>query len=170
MKAKQDIDVLKKAPILSDLDPQLAAELLAGGKFVRRKTGEAIMHEGEEADTMYLFLEGEVDVSKNLTLKIEGKGFGQAEKSMTRLKAGTASVFGEMSMFGTEPRSATVTARSDCLLFELSKESFDELCRNNPVLGLFLTKRIAGILSARLRKGNEDVLKLSTALSIALSR
>ncbi len=170
MKAKQDIDALKKAPFLAELDMALISELLAAGKFVRRKTGEEIMHEGEEADTMYLFLEGDVDVSKNLTLKIQGKGFGQAEKSMTRLKAGTASVFGEMSMFGTEPRSATVTARSECLLFELSRGSFDELCKTNPALGLFLTKRIAGILSSRLRKGNEDVLKLSTALSIALSR
>ena len=119
---------------------------------------------------MYLFLEGVVDVSKNLTLKIAGKGFGQAEKSMTRLKAGTAPVFGEMSMFGDEPRSATLTAANDCVLFELSRNAFEGICEENPRLGLALTGRIAAMLSSRVRKGNDDVLKLSTALSIALSR
>ena len=119
---------------------------------------------------MYLFLEGVVDVTKNLTLKIAGRGFGHAEKSMTRLKAGTAPVFGEMSMFGDEPRSATVTAASDCVLFELSREAFGRICDENPRLGLALIRRIASMLSSRVRKGNDDVLKLSTALSIALSR
>jgi len=166
----RDAELLRKASIVADLSDADAAAILASGRFARFKSGETIMREGEEADTMYLFLEGVVDVTKNLTLKIAGRGFGHAEKSMTRLKAGTAPVFGEMSMFGDEPRSATVTAASDCVLFELSREAFGRICDENPRLGLALIRRIASMLSSRVRKGNDDVLKLSTALSIALSR
>jgi len=166
----RDAEQLRKSSLVADLSDEDVARLLSSGRFVRFSSGDVIMREGEESDTMYLFLEGVVDVSKNLTLRIAGKGFGHAEKSMTRLKAGTAPVFGEMSMFGDEPRSATLTAANDCVLFELSRKAFEAICGENPRLGLALTGRIAAMLSSRVRKGNDDVLKLSTALSIALSR
>ena len=166
----RDTKLLQRVSILADLDDSRLQHIYSVGHFVRFKSGDTIMHEGENADTMYLFVEGSVEVTKNLTLKIAGRGFGHAEKSMTRLKAGTAPVFGEMSMFGDEPRSATIVAADDCLLFELTREAYDEIGREDPGLGLMLTKRIAAMLSARVRKGNDDVLKLSTALSIALSR
>lgn len=152
---------------LSDAD----SDVLEGrGAFERVKAGETVMREGERSDTMYIFLEGTVDVSKELTLKIAGKGFGQAEKSMTRLAAGTAPVFGEMSLFGDHPRSATVSAVGDCLLFALARPAYEELCGQRPDLALRLTRSVAAMLSDRVRKGNDDVLKLTTALSIALSR
>ncbi|OHD76955.1 MAG: hypothetical protein A3J97_07940 [Spirochaetes bacterium RIFOXYC1_FULL_54_7] len=166
----KDTDLLRKVSIIADLDDDKLQKILKVGRFVRFKAGDTIMHEGENADTMYLFVEGTVDVTKNLTLKIAGQGFGHAEKSMTRLKAGTAPVFGEMSMFGDEPRSATIVASDDCLLFEVSREAYDGIGGEDPTLGLILTKRMAAMLSSRVRKGNDDVLKLSTALSIALSR
>lgn len=161
---------LRKAAILSGLSDDDIGQILKLGRFVTFKASDAIMREGEQSDTMYLFLSGDVEVTKNMTLKIAGQGFGHAEKSMTRLKAGTAPVFGEMCMLEDEPRSATITAASDCLLFEIRRASFDTLCDANPRLGLTLMRRIASMLGSRVRKGNDDVLKLSTALSIALSR
>ncbi len=167
---KRDADMLAKSPLAADLSPEELRQLLAAGSFSRFKAGETIMREGEESDTMYLFLEGTADVTKNLTLKTAGRGFGHAEKSMTRLKAASAPVFGEMSLLGDAPRSATVSAVTDCLLFALGHDAYEALCASNPRLGLALTRKVAAILSSRVRKGNEDVLKLSTALSIALSR
>ncbi|MCX7024079.1 MAG: cyclic nucleotide-binding domain-containing protein [Spirochaetes bacterium] len=164
------LERFRKIGILSELDD---AGLEAVADIARRvsfDTGETIMHEGENGETMYLFVEGEVDVTKNLTLKIGRKGFGQAEKSMNKLKAEHVSVFGEMAMFGAEPRSATITAASQCVLYEISREDFASLCAARPTLGVKVLRRIAAVLSSRVRKGNEDVLKLSTALSIALSK
>ncbi|HOZ72023.1 MAG TPA: cyclic nucleotide-binding domain-containing protein [Spirochaetales bacterium] len=166
----KDAELLRRTSLLDGLSSDAVALVLASGSFVRFKAGETVMHEGEKSDTMYLFLEGDVDVTKDLTLKISGKGFGHAEKSMTRLRAGTAPVFGEMSMFSDEPRSATVGAASDCVFFEVTRRSFEAICARDPRLGLELTRRIAVMLASRVRKGNDDVLKLSTALSIALSR
>lgn len=169
-RAGKDAAALRKVGILQDCTVE---ELARIGRICDRmevEAGAVIMHEDEPGDDVFLFTEGQVDVSKNLTLKIGREGFGRAEKSMTKLNAGQASVFGEMALFGTEPRSATVTAAADCVLYRIRRSDFTALCDTDPELGLKVLRRIAAVLGARVRKGNEDVLKLSTALSIALSK
>ncbi|NLJ45977.1 MAG: cyclic nucleotide-binding domain-containing protein [Treponema sp.] len=169
-RAAKSAAALRKVGILQDLSDEELERVLAIAEPLEVKSGTVIMREDEPGDEVFLFMEGRVDVSKNLTLKIGRAGFGRAEKSMTKLTAGQASVFGEMALFGTEPRSATVTASSDCLLYRIRREDFSALCESNPALGLKVVRRIAAVLGARVRKGNEDILKLSTALSIALSK
>lgn len=169
-KTAKSAATLRKVGILQDLSDKQLESILRIAEPLEVKTGTAIMREEEPGDEVFLFMEGRVDVSKNLTLKLGRAGFGRAEKSMTKLSAGQASVFGEMALFGTEPRSATVTAASDCVLYRIRREDFAALCESDPVLGLKVVRRIAAVLGSRLRKGNEDVLKLSTALSIALSK
>lgn len=167
---KREADLFRRSGFVAGLSPAELEELLSAGAFETWKAGEVIMKEGEDSDSMYLLLDGTVDVTKNMTLMTGGRGFGKAEKSMTRLTAASSPVFGEMSLFGKAPRSATVSAAGDCLLFSLSGAGYGRLCESNPRLGLAVTRKAAAILSARVRKGNEDILKLSTALSIALSR
>jgi CRP-like cAMP-binding protein len=75
-----------------------------------------------------------------------------------------------MALFENDLRSATITASEDCLLFEVKRNDFESLCKQHPLLGYKLVKKIAAVLCERVRKGNQDILKLSTALSIALSR
>jgi CRP-like cAMP-binding protein len=132
--------------------------------------GKIIMREGEVGDSMFLFADGVVDVTKNMTLKTGRKDFSNVEKSFVKLDAQHVSFFGDMAMFENETRSATITASADCLIFEIKRGDFESLCDKNPVLGYKIIKKIAATLCERVRKGNQDILKLSTALSIALSR
>jgi CRP/FNR family cyclic AMP-dependent transcriptional regulator len=115
-------------------------------------------------------VKGVVDITKNLTLKVASRGFENVEKSMVKLDSNIVSFFGEMAMIDESPRSANVTAATDCLLLEISKADFEALCDDDPIIGLKMLRRISQVLSRNVRKGNEDVLKLTTALSIALSR
>jgi CRP/FNR family transcriptional regulator, cyclic AMP receptor protein len=169
-KKTDEIELLRKVGILADLTDDDLRKILAISRRAAYKAGETIMREGEQGETMYFFVEGEVDVTKNLTLKLGDRDFATAEKSMNKLSADKVSVFGEMSVFGPEPRSATITANSDCVLYSVNRAEFTKLCENECRIGLAIVRRIAAVLCARVRKGNEDVLKLSTALSIALSR
>lgn len=89
---------------------------------------------------------------------------------MVKLKAEHVSFFGDMAMFQDEPRSATITASKDCVLYKITREDFTRFCDEYPALGVKILRRIAQTMSSRVRKGNEDVLKLTTALSIALSK
>ncbi|MGA2547570.1 MAG: cyclic nucleotide-binding domain-containing protein [Rectinemataceae bacterium] len=169
-KKTDEISLLRKVGILADLGEEDLRKILAISQRVAFKAGETIMREGEQGESMYFFVAGEVDVTKNLTLKLGDRDFATAEKSMNKLSANHVSVFGEMSVFGPEPRSATITAGSDCVLYSVNGAEFTELCDSEPRIGLSIVRRIAAVLCERVRKGNGDVLKLSTALSIALSR
>ena len=133
-------------------------------------SGEDIMEEGNVGDTMYFFLKGVVDIKKALTLKIAKRGFENVEKSMVKLDSNIVSFFGEMAMIDSSPRSATVTASTDCVLFAITRDDFTTLCDEHPAIGLKMLRRISQVLSRNVRKGNEDIMKLTTALSIALSR
>ena len=134
--------------------------------------GEIIMEEGEERCSMFFFIEGEVVVSNTMTMKATGRGggFSEVEKSLVRLSAGMVSILGEMSVIEDLPRSATVKAYSQCILYEISKESFENFVRSHSASGVKILYNISRILCHRVRRGNKDILKLSTALSIALTR
>jgi CRP/FNR family cyclic AMP-dependent transcriptional regulator len=88
---------------------------------------------------------------------------------MVKLKAEHVSFFGDMAMFQDEPRSATITASMDCTLYEITRDSFTKFCDDFPEQGVKVLQRIASTMAGRVRKGNEDILKLTTALSMALS-
>jgi CRP/FNR family transcriptional regulator, cyclic AMP receptor protein len=167
---KLNLTRIKKIEMLagfSDIEVQ-ALGRIAGE--VRVPAGEVIMREGDVGDSMYLFGEGQVMVTKNLTLKTGKRGFGQAEKSMVRLDARYVSFFGDMAIFENDVRSATLTAATDCLLYEIKREDFERLTQQNSALGYKFVRKIAEVLCHRLRQGNQDILKLTTALSIALSK
>ncbi len=157
-------------PGVKELTPLEVDLLFAACQEVRFAAGTEIMKEGDLGDSLYFFLSGEVDVTKALTLAVGHQGFRQGEKSFVKLVAGTVGIFGEMSVLEDAPRAATITASSDCVLYELKQEAFSRLCAEDPRLGVKLLQSIAVTLSRRVRKGNDEVLKLSTALSIALTR
>jgi CRP/FNR family transcriptional regulator, cyclic AMP receptor protein len=169
--SKQKIkEFLKGVHILSDLKDDELDSMIIIVKPVEIPAQRMIIKEGDIGDSMYLFAEGQVNVTKNLTLKLGQKGFSRAEKSMVRLDSKKVSFFGDMAMFEDAPRSATITASTKCLLYEIKRQDFEALCSQNPEMGYKILRKIVTVLCARVRKGNQDVLKLSTALSIALSQ
>ncbi|MBN1835857.1 MAG: cyclic nucleotide-binding domain-containing protein [Spirochaetales bacterium] len=169
-RGKAELEAFRKIGLLADLPEEELAAIHAVAREVRVPSGQVIMREGEVGDSMYLFAEGEALVSKNLTLKTGKHGFSQAEKSMVRLNAQGVSFFGDMAMFENDVRSATITASGDCLLYEITREAFERLAAGRPALGYTLVRKIAVVLCNRLRQANQDILKLTTALSIALSK
>jgi hypothetical protein len=66
--------------------------------------------------------------------------------------------------------TATVVARSDCVLLEITRNDFLRLGEENPRIGYKITRNITQLLCSRLRKADEDTIKLTTALSLALSK
>jgi glutaminase len=72
--------------------------------------------------------------------------------------------FGEQALMDADQRSATVVAETDCECFVVKKEDFEALGGKNCHIGLVVTREIAKIISQRLRKANQDIITLFSAL------
>jgi CRP-like cAMP-binding protein len=71
--------------------------------------GEAVVREGEPGDRLYVIAEGDFDVVS-------------AEGAFPSLADGE--VFGEIALLRDVPRTATVTARTDAVVFALDRDAF----------------------------------------------
>ncbi len=164
-------EALGHFPIFAGLSPQQLGKI---AKIVREttfKAGEAITREGEPGHEMFLLLSGRVEVCKSLTLKLGREGLDTREKSLISLHAGDAPCFGEMALLNEDSRrTATVITLEVCRVGIITSDDFVKLCEADTELGYYLLRNIAKTLVIHLEKTNQDILKLTTAFSLALQR
>jgi len=91
--------------------------------------GERIIEQGAPGQTFYVVASGTVSI-------LTGRGV-----EVTRL--GRGQYFGEMSLLTGEPRSATVVAAEDAVLFELDRPTFAQLFDEQPALAGLLSEALA---------------------------
>jgi CRP/FNR family cyclic AMP-dependent transcriptional regulator len=103
--------------------------------------GDTVVAAGAEEQSLYLVLEGELEV-----LVPHGR---RGYRRIATISEG--SVIGELSFFDGAARSAMVRALSQALLAELSPAEFDALAAANPSLARRLLFDLGRILAQRLR-------------------
>jgi len=166
----ESIETVKNSLIFSSLDDGEIAEVLNITREKNFSEGDAIMHEGEEGDTMYIVVDGEVEISKSLTMKFGDHDFRMAEKVLRRFRPEDHVIFGEIALIGQDNRSASIVARTDCILLEIKRDDFIGLIEGKPELGVKILMKLSELLVNRLRQSSQDIIRLTTALSIALSK
>ncbi len=166
----EDEKLLKAIPILQKLDEEELRQVLKIARPVQFPRGKVILKEGETGETLYIIAEGAVEVSKTLVMMGGREDVQDREKILTKLSAEDHAIFGEVALFEQSKRTATIVALTDCRMLEISKSDFLRLAEENPRIGYRITRNIVQLLCSRLRKTDEDTIKLTTALSIALSR
>jgi len=132
--------------------------ILIKDRFIERRVndGEVIINEGEIGSSMFFIIDGEVKIFR----RHHGKNI-----ELAVLKSGN--FFGEMTLLDEFPRSASVSAIGDCVLYELSKANFNDLIEKYPSLGIKITLTIANELSKRIRIANvrvEDLFFITEGL------
>jgi len=165
---KTDKGLFKKISLFHDLSDQELKQVLQLAVPRTFPAGSVIIREGEAGDSMFIMVAGEVEITKRLGLVLDEET--PNERIIIRLKAEEGVCFGEMSLLENEPRSATVTALTECRLMEMGREVFMKLIRQNSDMGCKILLRLAQLLSKYLRKTNQDMVKLTTAMAIALGR
>jgi CRP-like cAMP-binding protein len=169
------IEELGLFKIFDGLPEEKLAKIRSIMELERRKTDEVVIQDADVGDTFYLLLEGEVEVSKALVMRMSRQEVDQTDKSLIQLSSDPHPefgklAFGEMALFSeTCKRSATVTTTRPSVLGVIQHCRFIELCETDHEIGYRVFLNIAGVMSGRLDKTNQDVLNLTTALSFVLA-
>lgn len=150
------LSCLKKIDLFK---PLAKKDIESLAKTVHQRTfseGSDIVRQGEKGSSLYIVLEGLVDVLI--------KGPEDGEQHITFLRAG--SFFGDRSLLMGEVRSATVRARTDVLLLEIDKETFEGYLKNNPKIVAEISRimverdhETAAFKKAQAKSKNKDTLE-----------
>ena len=102
--------------------------------------------------------------------KIRKGKYNEFQKRLIILEANKYPFFGEIGLLESDIRSATVRAIKDTKTMVINKEQFLALADNEPEMGYKVLRAVSKMICSRLRKSSNDITKLTTALSIALSK
>jgi hypothetical protein len=103
------IEALQSLPILSRLPMPVVEGLAQSLETLDFAAGEAVIRQGEEGDRLYLVRTGHLRVSR------DGRNLAEL---------GPGEVFGEIALLYDVPRTATVTAEDDCVIYALGRHEF----------------------------------------------
>jgi small-conductance mechanosensitive channel/CRP-like cAMP-binding protein len=136
-----DIDIdrrlalLQENAIFSHLTEEQLQQIAPLTRCVRFAPGEAVVVEGDEGHALFQLVQGRVEVLKQLD---DGSLSAVAQ-------LGPGAIFGEMSVFNEEPRTATVRVLEESLLLEVEREDLRPLLAGNPSL----VERLARLIGER---------------------
>ena len=136
------LSILKDLDIFSGIDSYALGELSALFREKIFHQGETIFEEDSIGNSMMIITSGEVRVSQTSDSNME--------EALIILRAGD--IFGEMALIDDLPRSATIIAHTDVIIFEISRSSFLNYIKNDCKNGIVMLLKLAKILSVRLRE------------------
>lgn len=160
---------LKKISIFKELADDKLEKIRSIVNEKNSPLGTIINKEGEIGKEMYILLEGEIEISRSLLLKTSSKSIDQKDRQFLNLKGIDFPIFGEMALFDKNSiRSATVISKTKCKFGVITRDDFFKLISSDHTIGFIVLKNMTQILCDRLNNTSKDVLKLTTALSLAL--
>ena len=137
---------LKAIPIFAEIPEADLAELADRFGEQRVSADTTIVSEGDLGTSMYMVVSGNVLVHRG-DVEIDRMGEG--------------SVFGELAALDTQPRTASVTALDETLLFSVNQEALYEIMAEHPVM----LRGIIKVLCERLRERHSGQSQASTPAS-----
>ncbi|MBS2026138.1 MAG: cyclic nucleotide-binding domain-containing protein, partial [Deltaproteobacteria bacterium] len=120
-----DYTAIGRAPLFSRLEKSAFVATLQKLKLRWVKGGEVIVSEGDAGDSMFVVVQGVMNV-------VRGTVHTQLSKPIALL--GEGAFFGEMALVAGSPRLATVIAAKDGLLFEVTAGALVELAAAHPTV------------------------------------
>jgi len=143
---KQVLTVLCQVGLFSDLNETELENLSAGVNVIYFKTGDTVIRQGDSGKAMYVLVEGALQVY------IQAK---DQEGQIPVAKLVPGKYFGELSLLIGEPRSATLVALSDAMVYEISKETMARLFEEHPDMIQKISDKIAEQQLMNLSKQQE---------------
>jgi SulP family sulfate permease len=124
-----------------------AVELIRRCERLEVEAGAIIVRTGEPAESMHFILDGRVGV-----MITHDHGGTSRVRSLGRY-----TTIGEMGLVLMAPRSATIQAELDSILYVLKAEQFEQLKREKPMLGQKLLTYFVAVMAERLAFANRMI-------------
>jgi CRP-like cAMP-binding protein len=106
-------------------------------RAVAYQPGQTIFREGDQGDSMYVVLEGEVEIRvKDRVIDTTGAG----------------GIVGEMALVDSRPRSASAVAKTACKLVPVNERQFNFMVQETPLFAITVMR----LMCDRLRKRFPD--------------
>jgi len=112
---------------------------------------ELMVEEGEEGGSLFFIEEGKLRVSGNIELEEQR----HIQAGIWELEGGD--VFGEIALYESQIRTASVRATSDGCLVEINGVKLGIYLDAHPTIGYLFYKDLFGILIGRLNRANHRV-------------
>jgi CRP-like cAMP-binding protein len=129
------VALLRRVGLFAETPDRALAGVAQVVSEVEVAAGATVMQEGAVEDWLYVVVDGELEVVRE----------------DRRATVGPGGVVGELAVLDPMPRSATVRAVTDCLLFKLEKAAFDEVLAERPEVARGVIRELVG----RLREARE---------------
>ena len=127
---------LRKSPLFQGLSDDELQTLMDNAKPVSLRAGEVLMKQGEAGDSAFVVVQGEFAITK------------QSGQSVIKIDVrNPGDVLGEMALLSQAPRSATVTAVTDCETLCISKQAFENLLSTSSTAALAVLHWVMNRLS-----------------------
>ncbi|MEO5818437.1 MAG: cyclic nucleotide-binding domain-containing protein [Gemmatimonadaceae bacterium] len=147
--------LLKNVVIFKDLDDNEIAEIAEVCREEKFVSGEYIFREGEHGNRLYLIVEGDVRISRDVP--------GSGEEALAILKPGA--LFGEMAVFDRSERSTHAISNGGTTVLTITRPDFEMLLDFNREMAYKVLWSVTRVLSGRLRNTN-DSLRSFLAMSM----
>ncbi|MEM9520527.1 MAG: cyclic nucleotide-binding domain-containing protein [Actinomycetota bacterium] len=132
---KQLIDSLKSVPIFAGTSPKQRKQLVTLGKVLKWKEGSTPITEGSKGAAFFLIMEGQAEVTK-----------GGSRVAVV----GSGEFVGEIALLSNSPRTASVTALSDCVVFALGRPALAAAFKNDSALALNMLQAVAARMAGTM--------------------
>jgi MFS family permease len=117
------VATLERVQILAAASRPALERLASGATLGEAAAGSVVVREGAVADTFYVVADGRLAVTST-------GGSGGMPVALGEL--GPGDCFGEIGLVNGRPRTATVTARTDCTLYTIPGEDFLAAVNDSP--------------------------------------
>ena len=151
MAKSADLNFLRQVILFRDIADNEREAIWSRLAERRLRRGEVLFREDDLGSELFFIHSGSVIVSKHVA--------GRVEQVLARL--GPGDFFGEMSLFDGQPRSATIQAETDTVLYWLDRPNLDELIEQNPRAATAFFTQLVLVFIKRLRESSDLVAEVT---------
>ena len=127
------------------------------------QAGDTVFAEGDQGDALYIIVHGSASVRLMRQAPAQSKrppgqpGDSRDARDLRLVTFSAGTVFGEMALLDSQPRSATVSADETLVCHVLERRHFEAFAGAHPRAGMTLLSNLARALSLRIRQTNRTL-------------